>query len=68
MIKELEKEIAWRILKTDALNNLNTLDDKSNYVELKEIHTGLITKSALNRLRNDGKITKSPYQAFYVTC
>ena len=57
-------------MKTGALNNLNekTIDDESNYFNQKEIHIGLITKSALNRLRNDGEITKSQYQKTKRVC
>jgi hypothetical protein len=70
VIHELEKKIAQRILKTDTLNNLNeeTLDDESNYVELKEIHIGLTTKSTLNRLCNEGEITNSQYQKTLRAC
>ena len=68
--RELGKKIAQRILKADALDNLNeeTIDDESNYLGLKQIHIGLSTKSTLNRLRNEGEITNSQYQKTLRAC
>lgn len=64
----LAKRIASRFIKPDILQRMDVttelLDNDANYLPCSEVFIGLITKSKLNTLLNEGDITQHQWDTF----
>ena len=69
MTKSLACKIAGRFILRDKLQSditFNLIENEDNYVSLKDVFLGLMTKSKLNDLLENGDISEVQYQKFIV--
>ena len=69
MKKSLARKIAGRFILRDKLQSdikINLIEIQDNYVSLKDFFLGLMTKSKLNDLLENGDISEVQYEKFIV--
>ena len=69
MKKSLARKIAGRFILRDKLQSdikINLIEIQDNYVSLKDFFLGLMTKSKLNDLLENGNISEVQYEKFIV--
>ena len=69
MTKSFARKIARRFILREKLQSyitINLIENEDNYVSLKDVFLGLMTKSKLNDLLENGDLSEVQYEKFIV--